>query len=216
MKSLVTTICLSLTLILGASGLAGATLLNGDFSSGLASWEYGGSVTGTTTGEATFSDNNIYYYSFLYQQANFAPGSYTLEFDYQIQMLGSASSGTFNDLFSASLYFANDTTSINLQDPHYPIFPNSAISIGLFSKDNNGGNTGWQHYSITFSNADSYIIPTFELLDLNYIDNDSSVLIDNVSITESAPVPEPATLLLFGGGLLGLFGIRRIRSRGNV
>ena len=51
-------------------------------------------------------------------------------------------------------------------------------------------------------------IPTFELLDLNFIDNDSQVLIDNVSIN---PVPEPATLSLLALGALALLRRRRRR-----
>ncbi len=48
---------------------------------------------------------------------------------------------------------------------------------------------------------------------------DSAVGIDNVSLRGNAPVPEPATLLLFGTGLAGLVGWRsrkhKDRTRGN-
>jgi hypothetical protein len=81
----------------------------------------------------------------------------------------------------------------------------------------------WFHFSMTFPNTKKYIIPYFELSNDNGIDStselidgqiflniDSQVFLDNVSIN---PVPEPATLLLLGSGLITLIGMARKRRK---
>ena len=79
-KKSATLLLLVLLIALPASGAFGLGLVNGDFSNNLNGWTPGGSVS-TTTGAATLSDNNAIY-SFLFQEADFVPGSYTLAFDY--------------------------------------------------------------------------------------------------------------------------------------
>jgi hypothetical protein len=63
---------------------------------------------------------------------------------------------------------------------------------------------GWEHYSVVVLINTNYFVPVFDLLDSNYIFADSMFLVDNVSLSASAEIPEPSTLLL---SLLGLSGL---------
>jgi hypothetical protein len=204
MKQRLTTICIAI-------GLAEATLTNGDFSDGLNGWSVGGSVT-ATPGGVRLDDNDVIY-SFLYQEAAFPAGSYTLSFDYKLQTLGAAPTGepfAFNDLFSASLYFADSAGEMN---PSANTFPNPSVSNTLLSMDSNGGNTNWRHYSQIFENSYHYVILAFELLDLNYAGSDSAVFVNNISTTNNYSVPEPSVILQLGSGMLGLFCFRKLRKK---
>ncbi len=210
------------TLLFVGTSLA-LPIVNGDFSSGLSGWTQGGDVSVNSSGEAVLSDENNWY-SWLYQGAALSPSTYTIEFDFQNNLSGVIPDDppwAFFDTFYASLYFTDDMASFDLTASVY----DEAHSLfnmdynGVFDDDFNPGTTNgtlsssskgddWTHFSFTFQTSYAYAIPVFELYDYNYLFGDSQVLIDNVSI---APVPEPATILLLGTGLVGLVSIRRRR-----
>lgn len=74
---------------------------------------------------------------------------------------------------------------------------------------------------------------TFSISDAGWLDDEGRVVfrlregntdgwawsvagIDNVDITSNAPVPEPATMLLFGTGMAGLAGYRRRQAKKKI
>jgi len=196
MKAVKILMCFLLTTQMAVAGV-----VNGDFSSNLANWD---SVNvSVSAGEAILSDSSGLD-SRLFQGVGLTMGQYTLEFDFLNELSADVPQGSFLDPFFASLYFINDINSFDLDnlvfDDALPLFDLDAGGPVLYqgSIGNSSLKNGWSHYSAVFSNTFSYAIPTFELFNLNSMNNDSSVLIDNVVITAvpASTVPEPATLTL--------------------
>ncbi|RLF80650.1 hypothetical protein DRN32_02605 [Thermococci archaeon] len=182
-------------------------------------WQYGGDVTpeGASIRLGDHEASWSYLYKFVYHER----GLYTLSFDFKNELspipYEPGSDGfSFLDSFFASVYFINECSRFDLQSCSFDYV------LPLFDMDYEGpfkvyrGQVGpstlgddWLHYQTTFSNHFHKIIPTFELFDENYIDNDSAVLIANVNISQ---VPLPTSLLFMGSGILVLAG-RRLRNR---
>jgi hypothetical protein len=199
-------------LVLGCAAIAPlgyGDLLNGDFSSNLDGWSTIGDVSVVSEVAALGDDGQ--WYSALYQFVASTPGLYEIEFDFYGGLSEEVPDFTFPDTFFASLYFIDDPGGFDLPGGIY------GDAVGLMDMDYSGAYSdegiitpsgigpGWQHFSMSFD-----IIPAFELADFNFINNDSYCLVDNVAITPI--IPEPATLSILGGGLLGLLARRRRRG----
>ena len=213
MKRLILPVLL-LSIVANAS-LSQAVPTNGDFTNGLTGWTSQGDVS-TDNQEAVLGDNGATD-SLLYQALALAPGQYTVGFDFLNGLSSVPPTFGFLDTFFASLYFINDVSQLDILgggfDAVTPLFDldtsgvsNLTGSVGTSSK---GGN--WQHYSLTFQSSFNHVVPTFELLEQNQINADSTVRIDNVNIELSA-VPEPSALLLVSSGLGGLLVLRWRRA----
>jgi len=185
-----------------------ADIINGDFSNGLYGWTATGD-TAAPSGTAILGDND-FTYSNLYQGVALIPWTYSLDFDFENSLSGFVPSGTFPDTFVATLYFADDlsTFSPDLGGPEISLFimdlSGSSLNSGAIGPSALGGD--WLHFSMTFDLSNAYAIPTFELFDGNFVNDDSKASIDNVTLAPAVPaaVPEPGTLVSMALGLIGL------------
>ncbi len=212
-----------LLLIFGVAGSASAVQLisNGDFETGtLAGWTTKGDVQVTNAGggfSATQGMDN--YYALI--GLDITDGSSTLRQDFEVVGINEITI-SFNWAFdywdnSAS---ADDTFLSFVRQDGKP-----ALGISLLDLETNG--TGFwspdvglaygffeKTYDISAYTTDEarLIFRLIEESDSNFWTGTGAVAgIDNVSITGS-PVPEPATMMLFGLGLLGLAGVSRKKS----
>ncbi|MFC1734653.1 PEP-CTERM sorting domain-containing protein [Candidatus Hydrogenedentota bacterium] len=226
-------------MVFALCGLAHATYVQ-DFSSGLDGWEGEGnwSITG---GVAELADDIPFFGRLSKDAIRLEPGaSYTLDFDF-LNGLSSVLNDRNLDTFFVTLYFVDgetpfDMTSMGTWDADHPdghlswqthdpdlsyIGQQEVLDLNHSGPTNTYGGTvvpsalggDWSHYSVEFDNlADcNYVIPVFEFLDTNYLYGDSSVQLDNITI---APVPEPASVVMFGMGMLGIAAARRKRRKG--
>jgi hypothetical protein len=205
---------------------------NGDFANGLAAWVMTGDGS-VSQGHAVLGDGSARFGTQLWQAIALAPGAYTVEFDFNNQLsptIPETEPFAFPDAFFAGLYFQSGPNPPNF-DPSDPSTFSGAIA--LFDLEASGftqfqGTVGasplgqdWSRYSLAFNHSAGFVIPLFELIDLNFAASpDSLVLLDNVLIEPviappTEPIPEPATLALVALGMSGVYHLRSLRRRCN-
>jgi hypothetical protein len=164
---------------------------NGGFDTNLNGWTTDGDVE-VVDGAAKLADSNDDY-SLLFQTVSVNTGRYILDFEFANHMspfLSDPGSGFgFQDICFASLYFLDDLNGFDLN------LAGSQNFISLFNLDfeapydvtgtitKSARSVGWWHFTLPFQNNWKYAVPVFEILDLNGIANDSSILMDDVVIT---------------------------------
>jgi hypothetical protein len=152
-------------------------------------------------------------------------GHYWFHFDFN-NTFGTPGQGN-SDLFAVSLCFTNSADPVSSFDNLWSL----PSVIGVMDEDytsiSNYGNPGdmepgtyydgptsvsplgegWTRYWLGFDTTSSYVIPVFELFNLNGTAGDSTVQIDNVG------VPEPLSMVMLGCLGAGMLGARKIRRR---
>jgi len=159
---------------------------NGDFGDGLRRWKAAWHVT-ETGGEAVLSDAEANH-AFLFQASSPSSSVVAIEFDFLNALSSTVSNGLFRDSFYASLYAVNDLSDFitehdRFDDSHGLMDLDAEGTYNVQGSITNSPKGGqWSRFSGVYTNSRAFLIVMFELYDLNFIADDSSVRIDNVGV----------------------------------
>lgn len=138
--------------------------------------------------------------------------------DYIVEVSGTFVFGDFTAYADAEYYMKGSSRTWDEISEYYPD-DESRLDLLVNGQDQNwlGTTDGIDFYDDIFSESHIYRLYLtgagealqFQLYDTVYTDNSGSF---QVEITQ-APVPEPATFLLLGSGLIGLAGIRKRKAK---
>lgn len=116
---------------------------------------------------------------------------------------------TFKWNFNESDYLPfNDFAFVSIS----PGSTSELADVATFGPGSGTGTSGWQTFSYTFTTAGTYKIGVGTF---NVIDTAASPIlyVDNFSSLDPVAVPAPPAVVLFGVGLAGLAGFRRLRRK---
>ena len=163
----------------------------------------------------TLPAGNAYATSIIYEAVDLADttfGEDLWQYDYSV------SDYTFNDSYGFTIYF-DYTLYGDLED--FPTSPNSDWNVLTWDPDtslhDDGAYDAWALVNGA-SLADLFQVDFIWLGPGNPGSQPLEVYDDNWSVIESgntAPIPEPGTILLVGSGLLGLAGLKRKQKQWN-
>ena len=187
-----------------------ATVINGQFSNSLNGWTALGDTTVTASEEARLADE-FDFTSELFQDVTLAAGAYTFEFDFLNELspfnpgnVAGADTAFFSlglqELFNLNALGVFDNTGADGTD------------VGEISASTAKGGD-WQHYTLDFSTPGEVLTLSFLFFDQNFIDADSALSLDNISISAATvqTVPTPPTLALVLLATIALLARQRLR-----
>lgn len=192
MKQLLCMTRIAVFIIISASSAMALTIMNGDFETGdFDDWIMSGN-----------SNSHVYYSPMDYN--HFANLYATAGMEQMVEWKeGDIISFEWKFIAIDSMPY-NDFAQFIIQD----LDKNFIHQVTLADVESTGGgnSTDWMAYSYTFDQAGSGSI-LFNVENLWDEEVDSQLFVDNVTAT--SPVPEPATLLLLGAGILGLISRKK-------
>ncbi len=212
-KKIVTGLATGLFLI-GMTSVASANLIdNGNFDEGLTDWDYTSNITLSTVGSVGDENHRAYFnvpggdgIAQLYQNFDVDPlfSGVTVEFDFKLGGNDNVSDDFYRSLLRLEIV---DGLGNNADD-----------YVQMINKEYNN-TTGFDHVTMDISFDGLLIDPSSPNARVSFALSENTgdyswAILDDVNITGiPAPIPEPATMLLFGtGGLVGLVG-SRIRKK---